>query len=109
MRTDGPILKQVFENGHYSPQQQASTLENAKRIYGKLPNPENPIASNVGIVVGKVQSGKTANVITLSALALDNGHKIVVLFLSDTNNLLTQNYERLLDTFNNIENVVVVK
>ena len=109
MIKNGPILTQVFKNGDYSPQQQTSTLENAERIYNKLPNPENKIDSNVGIVVGRVQSGKTANIITLSALALDNGHKIIVLFLSDTNNLLTQNTDRFADVFNDIDNVCIVK
>ena len=109
MITNGNILTQVFENGHYSPQQQESSLKNAVRIYNKLPNPENHIKSNVGIVVGRVQSGKTANIITLSALALDNGHKIVVLFLSDTNNLLTQNTERFMENFDSIDGVEVVK
>ncbi len=109
MITNGTILNQVFKNGNYGEHQQKSTLENAVRIYGKLPNPENNIPSNVGIVVGRVQSGKTANVITLSALALDNGHRLVVLFLSDTNNLLTQNTNRIAKNFENIDNVEVVK
>lgn len=109
MNTNGTILNQVFKNGNYGENQQKSTLNNAVRIYNKLPNPENGIPSNVGIVVGRVQSGKTANVITLSALALDNGHRLVVLFLSDTNNLLTQNTERFVKNFDNIDNVEVVK
>lgn len=109
MITNGTILNQVFRNGNYETNQQKSTLDNAVRIYNKLPNPDNSIKSNVGIVVGRVQSGKTANVITLSALALDNGHRLVVLFLSDTNNLLTQNTERFVKNFENIDNVEVVK
>lgn len=109
MNTDGPILKKVFVNGDYSESQQKSTLKNALRIYNKLPNQENDIDSNVGIVVGRVQSGKTANIITLSALALDNGHKLVVLFLSDTNNLLDQNAARIMNSFDNIKGVEVVK
>ena len=94
MITNGDILKQVFVNGNYSDEQQKSTLTNAQRIYSKLPSSTNDINSNVGLVVGRVQSGKTANIITLSALALDNDYKVIILFLSDTNNLLTQNTER---------------
>ena len=109
MNTDGPILKKVFDNGGYNKQQQESTLKNAIRIYERIPNNGNKIEPNVGIVVGRVQSGKTANIITLSALALDNGHKLVVLFLSDTNNLLTQNTERLEKCFKGIKDVLVFK
>lgn len=109
MIEEGSILKKVFENTKFSQQQQNSTLKNAKRIYGKLPNSKNGIKSNVGIVVGRVQSGKTANVITLSALALDNDHKIIILFLSDTNNLLTQNTDRFSEAFKGIDGVEVIK
>ena len=98
MITNGDILKQVFVNGNYSGEQQKSTLTNAQRIYSKLPSSTNDIKSNVGLVVGRVQSGKTANIITLSALALDNDYKVIILFLSDTNNLLTQNTERFVKT-----------
>lgn len=109
MNKNGAILKQVFQNGKYSKEQQKSTLNNAVRIYNKMPNKDNNLVSNVGLVVGRVQSGKTANIITLSALALDNGHKIVVLFLSDTNNLLDQNTNRFLNCFDNIVDVEVIK
>lgn len=109
MITNGDILKQVFVNGNYSDEQQKSTLTNAQRIYSKLPSSTNNIKSNVGLVVGRVQSGKTANIITLSALALDNDYKVIILFLSDTNNLLTQNTERFIKNFSNIDNVLVTK
>lgn len=107
MKDNGEILKQVVKNCNYSKEQADATLNNAKKMYEKLPNSENELSSNVGLVVGKVQSGKTANVITLSALALDNGHKMIVLFLSDTNNLLQQNTERFKEAFKGIEGVTV--
>lgn len=109
MKTDGIILSKVFFNGTYSKEQQDSTLSNAIKIYERIPSKYNSIPSNTGLVVGRVQSGKTANVITLSALALDNGHKIIVLLLSDTNNLLTQNADRLASNFRDIEGVEVIK
>lgn len=109
MTTNGPVITKVFENTRYGAEQQKSTLENAIRIYSKMPNDANNFGSNVGIVVGKVQSGKTANIITLSALALDNGYRIVILFLSDTNNLLTQNTERFKDAYDKVNKVKVCK
>ena len=109
MITNGDILERVFDNGKYSDDQRKSTLENALRIYDKMPSSKNSKDSNVGLVVGRVQSGKTANIITLSGLALDNDYKVVILFLSDTNNLLTQNTDRFVKNFENIEDVLVVK
>lgn len=109
MITNGEILSRVFINGNYSLDQQESALANAERIYNKMPNSFNGIDSNVGLVVGRVQSGKTANVIALSGLALDNDYKVIILFLSDTNNLLTQNTDRFVRNFQNIDDVLVVK
>ena len=106
---DGPILKQVFNNSKMDQNQKNSNLNNAKRMFARIPNRFNDFSSNVGLVVGKVQSGKTANIITLSALALDNGHRFIVMMLSDTNNLLDQNYERIKNSFANIDDVIVIK
>ena len=48
-----------------------------------------------GLVVGYVQSGKTMSMTTVSALARDNGCRIVILFAGVTKNLLDQSAERL--------------
>ena len=45
-----------------------------------------------GLVVGKVQSGKTTSFTLVSALAADNGYKIVIHLLGTTSNLLASNY-----------------
>lgn len=107
--TNGPILAQMFENSNASQNQKNSNLDNAKKIFDKIPNKFNDYSSNVGLVVGKVQSGKTANVIALSALALDNGHRFIVMLLSDTNNLLDQNYDRIYNSFSGCDDVIVIK
>lgn len=106
---DGPILTKVFENSKYSANQKKSNLENSIRIYNKVPNSKNGFLSNVGLVVGKIQSGKTANVITLSGLALDNDTKLIIMLLSDTTNLLEQNYGRIYKSFDDCKDVLVFK
>ncbi len=106
---DGPILKRVFDNSKLSQNQMNSNLDNAKRMFKKIPNKYNSFSSNVGLVVGRVQSGKTANIIALSALALDNGHRFIVMMLSDTTNLLDQNYDRINNSFSGCEDVIVIK
>ena len=107
--TDGPILSKVFENSKFKDNQRNSNLENAKKIYDKVPNSQTRFSNNVGLVVGKIQSGKTANIITLSGLALDNDTKMIVMFLSDTTNLLDQNYKRISKSFDDCKDTIVFR
>jgi len=109
MICDGKILNSVFNNLKIKESQKNSNIENAKKIYDKVPNSINKFPSNVGLVVGKVQSGKTANIIALSALAFDNDHSLIIMLLSDTNNLLDQNAGRIEKSFENIDNIEVLK
>lgn len=50
--------------------------------------------TRTGLVVGYVQSGKTLSMTTVSALARDNGCRIIVLLAGVTTNLLQQNANR---------------
>jgi hypothetical protein len=50
-----------------------------------------------GLVVGYVQSGKTMSMTTVSALARDNGCRIIIMLAGVTKNLLRQNSSRLMD------------
>lgn len=50
--------------------------------------------SKTGLVVGYVQSGKTVSMTCVSALARDNGCRIIVLLAGVTTNLLDQNAAR---------------
>lgn len=59
-------------------------------------NPKNPsgIDKKKGLVVGDVQSGKTANYLGLINMAFDYGYKIVVLLAGTTNSLRLQTQKR---------------
>lgn len=61
-----------------------------------------PAAHNsiTNIAVGYVQSGKTLSFTTLTALAADNGYRIVIYLTGTKNNLLTQTSNRLNDDLN---------
>tara|TARA_X000000368_G_scaffold382952_1_gene340439 strand:- start:965 stop:3397 length:2433 start_codon:yes stop_codon:yes gene_type:complete len=48
--------------------------------------------STQGLVMGKVQSGKTTSFSLVSALAADNGYKIIIQFLGTTNLLVEDNF-----------------
>lgn len=54
-------------------------------------------ASNTGLVLGYVQSGKTLSFTSLAALAKDNGFKLVVVLAGTTTNLVEQSDNRISD------------
>jgi len=57
--------------------------------------------TRTGLVVGYVQSGKTMSMTTVSALARDNGCRVVILLAGITTNLLKQNASRFRDSLRN--------
>lgn len=62
------------------------------------------------LTVGYVQSGKTMSFTTLSALAADNGYRIIIYFAGTKDNLLTQTTKRLRkDLLNNGKNNLIYK
>lgn len=77
-------------------------VESANRVINEacrtLSQCAQPTATQVvrtGLVCGYVQSGKTASMTAVSALAKDNGYRIVVLIAGVTTNLVAQNRDRL--------------
>ena len=75
-------------------------FSNAVRILGHCPNPEIDVnVSKTGIVIGKVQSGKTSNFISVLALAFDNGYDISIVLGGNTLDLLKQNATRIISEF----------
>lgn len=74
---------------------------NAISILNQCPNPKSSGEfKKTGIVIGKVQSGKTSNFIALLALAFDNGYNLAVVIGGNTKELLTQNVNRIKKSFN---------
>lgn len=56
-----------------------------------------PNRSAIGLALGYVQSGKTTQMIALTAAAFDAGYKVVVALLGSTNLLLDQNSSRFIE------------
>ena len=78
-----------------------SVFNNAARILQHCPNPtrtEN--TSRTGIVIGKVQSGKTSNFISVLSLAFDNNYNVAIVLGGNTLELLKQNASRISSAFN---------
>lgn len=94
------------------PQESVDTIfANAARILCQCPNPKsNSNIEETGIVIGKVQSGKTSNFISVLALAFDNGYNIAAVLGGNTLQLLKQNATRIKSSFNvDAEKLTVLK
>lgn len=79
---------------------QPDELENLKTetisILKGCVNPKlDKIQNTTNLVVGYVQSGKTMSFTALSALASDNGFRVIIYFAGNKNNLLEQTEKRL--------------
>ncbi len=59
-----------------------------------LENPAQPVFSGRGLVLGYVQSGKTANMLAVIAKAVDAGYKFVIILAGLTNSLRRQTQGR---------------
>ncbi|MCW5909534.1 MAG: alpha-1,4 polygalactosaminidase [Cyclobacteriaceae bacterium] len=64
-------------------------------ILSKCGNPNNETNSEIGLVFGYVQSGKTMSFTTLTALAKDNSYQMVIIIAGISTNLVAQSYTRL--------------
>lgn len=73
---------------------------NVVETFGKLLSQiDNPNETNNSLLVGKVQSGKTSNLELLTALAFDNGYKVLVIYGGYDDSLLKQTTDRFRATF----------
>ena len=76
-------------------QEKETLLNESGSILKNCINPVSTIGSTTGIAIGYVQSGKTMSFTTLTALAIDNGFRIIIYFAGIKVNLLEQTTKRL--------------
>lgn len=76
-------------------EERENLLNETTSILSQCVNPVDKIGSTTGITIGYVQSGKTMSFTTLTALAIDNGFRVVIYFAGIKNNLLEQTTKRL--------------
>lgn len=65
-------------------------------LIDRIPDPEGEELDVYGMVVGRVQSGKTANFTGLIARAADSGYNLIIVLSGTVNNLRNQTQVRLL-------------
>jgi hypothetical protein len=116
------IIEEIRLDGHYLSLVQnklcnevgeTASLEiklNSLKIFSQFTNPLTQSIPNnrTGIMIGKVQSGKTSNFISLIGLAFDNSYDICIVFGGYTKKLLDQNTTRLRKYFKSENNVLVL-
>ncbi|MBB5933760.1 Z1 domain-containing protein [Streptomyces zagrosensis] len=92
-----PAYERVLERKGWNAAALAALDEATDRVVERLANPATPaIYQSKGLVVGHVQSGKTANFTGVIAKAIDSGYRLVIV-LAGTLNLLRQQTQRRLD------------
>ena len=92
--------KKLLGKKHFSTQVVATLDDVTDRILGLMENPEKPGAWNRrGMVVGHVQSGKTANYTGLICKAADAGYRLIVIIAGIHNNLRNQTQLRIDEGF----------
>lgn len=96
--------RSYLQQGGFPPKILGTMDKDTDRITGLL---EDPLKTGRwkrrGLVVGHVQSGKTANYIGVISKAADHGYKFIVLLAGTQNNLRRQTQERLEEGFIGID------
>lgn len=92
---------EFLRNDGWPPQMVQSLSDVTTRILGHLQDPlsEGTTWNRRGLVIGHVQSGKTANYTGLIARAADAGYKFIVVIAGIHNNLRKQTQERIDEAF----------
>jgi hypothetical protein len=70
-------------------------LDEAVAVIKQCVPPMSPAGSKTGLVIGYVQSGKTMSFTTVTALACDNGYRMVIVIGGTKTNLFKQSNDRL--------------
>ena len=90
----------LLKQAGWSPSVVQSLSDVSARILGHLQNPLSVGSwDRRGLVIGHVQSGKTANYIGLIAKAADAGYKFIIVIAGVHNNLRRQTQERIDEGF----------
>src|SRR5207249_3073398 len=90
-------LKEYWLQTSFLPNQDSATkvITEAYQILSRCIPPTANLPMRTGLVCGYVQSGKTASMTALSALAKDNGYRVIIFLAGVTTILVAQNTDRL--------------
>lgn len=90
------VKQRLTAGGRWRPEQLASLASESMRVLRHLPDPRtSEYFQGRGLVVGYVQSGKTANYIAVSARAVDAGYRMIIVLSGIHDALRNQTQSRI--------------
>src|SRR5919108_4534460 len=75
----GSETQSLLAHLHLPPESEQRLMDETAEILSQCGNPDNGSNSEIGLVFGYVQSGKTMSFTTLTALAKDNGYQMIII------------------------------
>ena len=93
------LMKRQLEKKFAAPVVQSIDRQSSRVLKQILFSPEETSFRKMGLVLGQVQSGKTANYSALIAKACDEGYKLIIVLSGIHNDLRQQTQERLDEEF----------
>lgn len=94
LTTNGAFFQHLNKLNQYKQQARESMLRTTAQLLDEETSEHRP-----GMLLGKIQSGKTRTFIGVMGLAYDNGFDMVILLTKGTNALVKQTYARLQEEF----------
>jgi hypothetical protein len=94
---EGPEVRALLDSQTLSTAGKQQLLAEAQRVFGKCVPPTSPPETDTGLVIGFVQSGKTLNFTTVTALARDNGYPLIIVIAGTSVPLFNQSTDRLIE------------
>ena len=95
--TEASRLDAFLSAQDLGPATRSAIWSSAGRILARGPQGNGAEPLRTGLALGYVQSGKTTSIMALTALAADQGYRIIVALLGVTNLLLAQNTARIVE------------
>lgn len=88
--------RRVLERNGWNAESIATVQDQAREVMKRIEDPTaDHYVSTRGLVVGYVQSGKTANFTAVAAKAIDAGYRLIIVLAGTLNNLRNQTQRRL--------------
>ncbi|MCA0972044.1 Z1 domain-containing protein [Halobacillus litoralis] len=94
IKTTGRFFQSLQRKNQYDEESRACMVNTTRQLLDRHTNIDHP-----GMLLGKIQSGKTRTFIGIMGLAYDHGFDAVILLTKGTNALVRQTFSRLTEEF----------
>jgi hypothetical protein len=102
------IFETIATNSKWNPLLKTKLKSNAIDVLNKIELAKKFNKNPIGLLIGKIQSGKTANIISIISNAIENDYRLIIVFLADQNTLYSQNFSRLVEAFKGTEEKIKI-